>query len=275
MKIKYFSPHWGFGHLGFAAYCKQVAAAGFDGIEMNLSANPSEAEASLNLLEENGLELLAQHSETQSADFGEHLEHCRSSLMRITAFKPAVINCHTGRDWFTFAQNLQIIDAAFAVTEATGVPILHETHRGRFGYSAATTAAFLQARPGLRLTADFSHWCTVSESFLHGQEAFVEEAIKRADHIHSRVGHDQGPQVGDPRAPEWQAAVEIHMGWWDRIVACHQAKGSAALTITTEFGPPPYLPVLPYTQEPVASQWEINLYMLQLLKTRYAQETRP
>ena len=37
----------------------------------------------------------------------------------------------------------------------------------------------------------------------------------------------------------------------------------------TEFGPPHYLPALPYTQQPVADQWAINVHMMQLLRKRY------
>jgi hypothetical protein len=41
------------------------------------------------------------------------------------------------------------------------------------------------------------------------------------------------------------------------------------ITILTEFGPPMYLPVVPYTQQPLANQWEINVYMLNYLRNRY------
>lgn len=269
MKLKFFSPHWGYEDLDFSAYCRKVADAGYDGIEMNLPEEANAVEHVLDVLENNGLELLAQHSGTQSTDFEEHLAHYRKSLERITAYKPQLLNSHTGRDFFTPEQNLQIIDAAAEISAASHVPIVHETHRGRFCYSAALTQTFLEARPGLRLTADFSHWCCVSESFLQGQEQFVETAIQHADHIHSRIGHDQGPQVNDPRAPEWQDAVNVFLGWWDRIVETHQSKGSSQLTITTEFGPWPYLPELPYTRQPISSQWNINLHMMELLRNRY------
>jgi hypothetical protein len=46
--------------------------------------------------------------------------------------------------------------------------------------------------------------------------------------------------------------------------------GAKYLTILTEFGPPNYLPALPYTRQPVANQWEINAYMRELLRKRYS-----
>jgi len=48
-----------------------------------------------------------------------------------------------------------------------------------------------------------------------------------------------------------------------------QKSGAQATTITPEFGPAPYMPALPYTKMPVASQWDINVYMMNLLKERY------
>jgi len=63
--------------------------------------------------------------------------------------------------------------------------------------------------------------------------------------------------------------VNLYLGWWDQIIAWHQSKGTAVLTITTEFGPPPYMPVLSYIREPVENQWHLNLYMLRLLKETF------
>ena len=97
----------------------------------------------------------------------------------------------------------------------------------------------------------------------------MQLAISRAVHIHARVGHIQSAQVSDPRAPEWQGEVNTHLQWWDAIVQNRLSQGAATQTITPEFGPVPYMPALPYTKTPVASQWDINIYMLHLLKERY------
>ncbi|GAB1483119.1 hypothetical protein MASR2M78_19350 [Treponema sp.] len=49
-----------------------------------------------------------------------------------------------------------------------------------------------------------SRWCTVAESYLEDQKEAVDAALSRTDHIHARVGFPEGPQVGDPAAPEWE-----------------------------------------------------------------------
>ena len=42
------------------------------------------------------------------------------------------------------------------------------------------------------------------------------------------------------------------------------------VTILTEFGPPDYMPTLPYTRQAIANQWDINVYMMQILRKRYS-----
>ncbi len=82
-------------------------------------------------------------------------------------------------------------------------------------------------------------------------------------HIHARVGHAQGPQVSDFRAPEWAAELARHLEWWDHIVSLRQADGASSMTMTPEFGP------APYTQAGAADPWELNVAMLNLLRERY------
>jgi hypothetical protein len=46
------------------------------------------------------------------------------------------------------------------------------------------------------------------------------------------------------RAPEWNDIVEKHIGWWQRVIEKNRASGLST-TITTEFGPFPYLQHFP------------------------------
>ena len=136
------------------------------------------------------------------------------------------------------------------------------------GPAAGNWKPYLDKLPNLRLTLDASHWCAVHESYLDDQPDALQAALARTDHIHSRVGHPEGPQVSDPRAPEWKDALEKHLAWWDKVVALQKRTG-APLTVTSEFGPVSYMPTLPFTNQPVTSQWDVNVYMMQLLRKRY------
>lgn len=169
------------------------------------------------------------------------------------------------------AQNQRLIQAATVISKESGVEVAHETHRGRFSFAAHVTKTYLEEIPDLSLTMDISHWCNVHESMLTDQTDAVELALSRTRHIHARVGHPQGPQVNDPRAPEWADILAQHLKWWDSVLEYQRQKNSSSLTITMEFGPPTYMPVLPFTRQPVADQWAVNQYMLQLLKNRYTE----
>ncbi len=269
MKIRFICPLWGSAQLPIEQFCEQVAAAGYDGVEAPVpTGNRPQSRKVVSAIQSARLVWVAQHWETADSDVEQHIVKFKERLSWQAEFEPAFINSQTGRDWFSFDQNRRVIDAARAVEEESGVKIIYETHRGKFSFCAQATRAFLEAYPDMRLTADFSHWCNVSESLLEDQQDAVSLAIARTDHIHARIGWQEGPQINDPRAPEWKDIVEVHLGWWDRIVEAHRLSGQD-LTITPEFGPYPYMPTLPFTRQPVASQWDINEYMMNLLKKRY------
>jgi hypothetical protein len=182
--------------------------------------------------------------------------------------KPLYINCHSGRDYFTYEQNKSFIDFTIALSKKTGIKILHETHRSRIMYAAPAGRNYIDKIPDLRITFDVSHRCNVSESLLANQGETMKIALERTDHIHARIGHPEGPQVNDPRAPEWKEALDAHLAWWDKVVEMKKASGDT-LTILTEFGPADYMPTEPYSRKPLADQWGINVFMKDLLRKRY------
>lgn len=253
--------------LPYTEAAKRVKAAGYDGME--ISAGPDKRKEAVQVTRGNGLELILM-AFGGGSDFADHRKKFRDDLLDIASHKPSFINSHTGRDYFTYEQNAELIQVADEVQKQTGVRILHETHRGRFSYSAPAIQYYLLKLPDMRLTADYSHWVNVAESYLADQVENVNRAIAVSDHIHCRVGHPEGPQVNDPRAPEWKNALESHAKWWDAIRDRLQRANAPTLTVTCEFGPAGYLPTLPYTQQPVASQWDVNLFMKDYLKKRWS-----
>lgn len=269
-QLKILATDWGFpGTLD--EYGAKVKAEGYDGIEIWWPLDPARQTEVFGMLKKYGLAVgfLCGGSES---DPKEHLEHFRRMVegaARNTVQRPLYINCHSGRDFFSFEENKAFIDLTTALTRETGIKILHETHRSRMLYAAPVARHFMEAIPELRVTFDVSHWCNVSESLLADQPQTMALTLERAEHIHARIGHPEGPQVSDPRAPEWQAALEAHLGWWDTILRRKKQAGEV-MTILTEFGPPDYMPTTPYDHKPVSDQWAINAYMLQTLRKRYS-----
>ncbi|RYZ52525.1 MAG: sugar phosphate isomerase/epimerase [Sphingobacteriales bacterium] len=269
MQIQSFCPRWGSAHIPWDEFAKRVKKDGYDGVETDIPTDLKDRDIVLNALAKHGLQLIAQHWETVDPDFEKHLASYQQRLEIMTAAKPLLINSQTGKDYYTFEQNAALIEAAAQQSASSGIPVYHETHRGKFSFAAHITAAYLQQLPALMLTLDVSHWVAVAETFLQDQQEAVDLAISRTRHFHARVGHTQGAQVNDPRAPEWQEALDMHLRCWDKVYGANRKAGHAVLTFTAEFGPAPYMPQLPFTRQPIANQWDINVYMSDLLKSRY------
>lgn len=272
MRINFFCPRWGSENLQWNDFFIKVKNSGYDGVEWAIGKEVTRVEIEKVLEKAKTFELLiiAQHFDTQNADFEEHLKIYAEWLEKVSDLDFYCINSQTGKDFFSKEQNLKIIDVARKKESKMGVPIYHETHRNKFSFAVHITEKFLQENPELKLTLDASHWVNVAESYLEDQQKAMNLAIERTEHIHARIGHTEAAQVSDPFAPEWKEALDKHLDWWDAVIKRKtNENGFSKISITPEFGPAPYMFVLPYTGQPVADQWNVNERMLNFLKNRY------
>lgn len=256
------------GYTGnWEEFCVKIKGYGYDGAEFWFPQEESERSQVLSTFKKHNLKygFLVGGND---ADYKKHYQQFINALNGAIKFNPVYINCHSGRDHFSFEQNKSFIDATTKVAKESGVLIYHETHRSRILFAAPVARQYIEKLPDLRITLDVSHWCNVHETYLEDQAETLAMTIERVDHIHARIGHPEGPQVNDPRAPEWKHAVEKHFEWWDKIVE-RKKSGGKLMTFLTEFGPLDYMPSLPYTRQPLADQWEINVHMLNTLRARY------
>ncbi|MFZ6768756.1 sugar phosphate isomerase/epimerase family protein [Undibacterium sp. Di26W] len=273
MSILIFAPHWGSAHLSRDSFIARVQEAGFDGVEMSLPLDTNERDAWTRAIADAGLHLIAQQWETVfHSDFVAHRQALADLLRNACAAKPLFVNTHTGKDFYSHAQNSELLDLADAIAAETGIAIVHEIHRSRFSGHPMLLLPYLEQRPQLALNADLSHWCCACESLLEDQAHILQKVYPHVQHIHARVGHSQGPQVNDFRAPEHAAALQQHLSWWDAIINQQRASGKKQITLTPEFGPSPYTQTLPYTNQMVSDAWELNVAMMQLLRARYQKE---
>lgn len=258
--------NWGFPGT-WDEYCAKAKAAGYDGCEIWWPTEAKERTAMFEALTKHGLKFGFLWGSGE-ADFRKNQSQFEATLNDIVNAKPIYINCHSCRDFFTAEQKLQAIAFTTKLSQSSGIPIYHETHRGRALYSAPVTRELIEKNKDLRITLDISHWCNVHESLLADQAETISLVLSRVDHIHARVGHPEGPQVSEPRAPEWENAVKAHFAWWDTVVETKKKEGKS-LTVLTEFGPPDYMPTTPYTRQPLADQWDINVHMMNTFRKRY------
>jgi len=270
MVVQFFCPRWGSDDLSWDVFCQKVSNAGYDGIEFAIPRATTNAELQeiWNTTEKHNLKIIAQHFDTYEADYTKHYDLYCSWFEKVKELPCVKINSQTGKDFFTMEQNTALIDAASKISKQTGIQIVHETHRNKFSFASHITKQYLEKIPDLKLTLDISHWVCVAESFLEDQQETVQLALDRAEHLHARVGYPCGPQIPDPRVPEWEHALDAHLGWWDKIVE-RKKKENGLLTISPEFGPYPYMVHLPATSTPIANQWDVNVYMMNLLRKRY------
>ncbi len=265
--LHFFCPRWGSEEIPFDQFLINVKDAGYDGVEMSLPFDVKQRTKIISAIEKYGLKLIAQHWETVDFNFDLHLINYQRHLENLASVNPLFINSQTGKDYYSMEENEVLIKAAAEISASTGVAIIHETHRGKFSFAAHVTKTYLEKIPSLQLCLDISHWCCVAETLLEDQQEAVELAIHHTHHIHSRVGFTEGPQVMDPRADEWRLVVEQHIAWWEQVVYKNTMEGKPT-TITTEFGPFPYLQHLPYTNTPIYDQWAVNVYMMRLLRSK-------
>lgn len=268
-KTLFFSTCWGSESIPLKEFVPKVSKAGYDGIENNfVSWDLDRINGFIDLLNTYHLKYIAQIAGISEADFKRYKSIYRKELEVLVELKPHFINSHTGADHYTFEQNAELINLASYYSKESGIPIHHEIHRGRFTYSPVVILGYIKEFPDISFVADFSHWCVVSESLLENHSTAVNEAIVRSRHIHSRIGHAQGPQIDDPLNPTWEKEMESHLSWWDSIMDLHR-ENNLTLGVTTEFGPPYYMPVYDKDEQVINRQWSQNVFMMDLLKRRW------
>ena len=269
-----FKTLWGWvDSLDQALECSQ--REGFDGLEVNIDhpcLEPLSAAALRRRLDRSQqhliLEIVTGGDYTPSLQWSpsDHLAQLDQDLERATALKPEKINLITGSDSWSDPDQDDFMAALLYRIEAVPVGVMLETHRSRSLFDPWRLPSRLQRFPLLRLTADLSHWCAVTERLMTPDLAPVQAMAGRVDHIHARVGHPQGPSVSHPFAPEWAEALDAHRRCW-QLFLDQSVQSDQPFTITPEFGPDGYMPLQPFSGEPLADVQAINAEMASWLRS--------
>ena len=275
MKLQLFKTLW--GHAGsLESAADEAIAAGFDGIEGPVPADGRARRAFADLLRERGLVYIAEISATgfanpdPAATVEDQLDCFERLLAASLEAGPLFCTTMAGNDLWPFHENLDFLTRAHEIARRHGARVGFETHRGRSFFHPLVTRDLLRELPDIELTVDFSHWCVVTERLALDQlPEILALCAARVLHIHGRIGYDQGPQVPDPRAPEYQEAVNAHCAWWRALWQGQSTRGFTTITMTPEFGPDGYLHLHPFTRQPVADLWEVNAWMGGMLRREF------
>jgi hypothetical protein len=272
MKLKLVRHLWGVdGTRGYDHYLPRWREVGYEALEISLRLVPDRP-AFLRLLKESGLQWVPQIFSRDFVPGGtvrEHLDSLELQIEECLDREPLFFNAHSGSDTWSLEQAEDFYGAALEMERRRGVPIAHETHRLRYFANPWMTRPILQRYPALKLTCDFSHWVCVAERLLPDCGEIIRLAAEHCHHLHARVGFEEGPQVSDPRAPEWSQHLAAHEEWWQQIWHSQKQRSMTTSTLTPEFGPAPYLHLLPFTQAPVANLADICDWMARREKERF------
>jgi sugar phosphate isomerase/epimerase len=247
LQLRIFRHLWGVGEP--VADLDGFKAAGYEGLEFYPPAYPGLEEAL-----RAGMDRLHWPCVVQVITSGRTVaEHLRSLHEQVAAggrFGPLFYNVQSGLDAFGDAEAAHYFGEALKLEADLPVPMLHETHRGKILCNPWRTRRILESFAGLKVVADFSHFVCGCERLPDDLEETFRIIAGRSRHIHTRVGHEQGPQVYDPRAPEYARHLQAHERWWSWIWEAAARRGEASITATPEFGPPPYQPAWPLPDRP-------------------------
>jgi hypothetical protein len=247
---------------------ERIQAEGYVGIEHDLP-DPSDRDRFNEVLSSASLAYIPAIY-TEGLTVAEHLDSLSQQVDLAAAFEPRFITAQAGLDRWSIDETLEFLEPALALEAEVGVPIAHETHRGRVLFNPWRAREVLERLPDLKLCCDYSHWVVVAERLIDEETEIRELCAERCLHIHARVGYEEGPQVPDPRAPEYQEHLAAHERWWDEIWAAQERRGMPVTTLTPEYGSDGYVHTLPYTAAPVADLWTVSLWQAVRERTRFA-----
>lgn len=255
MELKLVRHLWGvpepFSEAAFARFRKRS----YSGIELFMKGYADAGKVSVRDVKElcesqDFLVILQVLTEGNSVE--AHLRSLRQQIATAAPLQPCLINIHSGRDAFTEAQSVRYFTESQKMEMDGGTPFAHETHRGRILYNPWTTRRMLEQFPDLKLVCDFSHWVCVCERLIDDLLDIIRLCAERCVHLHARVGYECGPQVADPRAPEFAPHLEAHERWWTLVWDAQRRRGDTVSTLCPEFGPRPYQQELPCSQTPTS-----------------------
>lgn len=266
MQLQLFKTMW--GATGTTAQLvDQLIKAGMQGLEGPTPVTSVARNEMSELLTQNHLGYIAEITTAGSyvpdrlATLEQHLSSLEKKLIESLELNPLFITCLGGCDAWPEQQSIEFFQRAIELSTQHGLKISFETHRSRSLFNPWVTQRIIEQIPNMLFTVDFSHWCVVCERLMDTELDVINAIANNVQHIHARIGYEQGPQVPDPRAPEYKYALDAHQDWWEIIWQSQLSRNFKTTTMTPEFGPDGYLHLLPYSQEPVADLWELNQWM--------------
>ena len=223
--------------LSYEEICEKVAAAGYDGMALDLGAGDiAQAREVQPIMARYGLTPLI-------VAFPKTVESMREVLVMSKDFGAPFVDISGQVMPISVDGMIPVIRRWMDMAEEIGMPVQFETHRNCITNDLFTTLSLLDAIPEMRLCADLSHYVVDREFKLplqHHEKMMISRILDRADSFQGRVASRQQIQL-QLNFPQHQKWVDLFKGWWqegfERWLSQNQDGDCIFLC---ELGPPEY-----------------------------------
>ena len=223
--------------LSYEEICEKVAAAGYDGMALDLGAGDiAQAREVQPIMARHGLTPLI-------VAFPKTVESMREVLVMSKDFGAPFVDIIGQVMPISVDGMIPVIRRWMDMAEEVGIPVQFETHRNCITNDLFTTLSLLDAIPEMRLCADLSHYVVDREFKLplqHHEKMMISRILDRADSFQGRVASRQQIQL-QLDFPQHQKWVDLFKDWWqegfERWLSQNQDGDCIFLC---ELGPPEY-----------------------------------
>ena len=238
--------------LSYEEICEKVAAAGYDGMALDLGAGDiAQAREVQPIVARYGLTPLI-------VAFPKTVESMREVLVMSKDFGAPFVDVIGQVMPISVDGMIPVIRRWMDMAEEIGMPVQFETHRNCITNDLFTTLSLLDAIPEMRLCADLSHYVVDREFKLplqHHEQMMISRILDRADSFQGRVASRQQIQL-QLDFPQHQKWVDLFKGWWregfERWLSQNQEGDCLFLC---ELGPPEYA-MTDHAGVEMSNRWE-------------------
>ncbi|MEY1554279.1 sugar phosphate isomerase/epimerase family protein [Yoonia sp. R2331] len=237
--------------LPYDQVCEMVAAAGFDGMAIDLGA----ADVAV-------AHQLRPHMEAQGLTplivaFPKTIDSMEDTLHMARDFGAPFVDIIGQVMPIALDDMVPVIKTWMQMSDRIGVPVQFETHRNCITNDLYTTLQLLDRIPDMRICADLSHYVVDREFWFPLSDhdmGLISRVLQRSDSFQGRVASRQQIQL-QLDFPQHQKWVDLFKGWWREGLADWRARNASGDCIfVCELGPPEYAMTGPDGRE-MSNRW--------------------